>query len=89
MTDFAWLIEAPGQNYLEAVEIGHCPYFRWTVDHTKAIRFYSQEQADRVMMAVRALDAALFAFAANLGEARPVEHGWLPDGALASAHSAD
>jgi hypothetical protein len=83
MTDFAWLIEAPGQNYLEAREIGHYPEFVWTTDHTRALRFYSKDQADKVMMAVRRLDPKLWAFAVNLGEAWPVEHGWLPDGALA------
>jgi hypothetical protein len=78
MNDFSWLIEAPGQNYLATREIGHDPRFFWTNDHAKAIRFISKEQADGVMMAVRQLAPELWAFAMNLGEARPVEHAWLP-----------
>lgn len=76
MTDFAWLIEAPGQNYLATREIGHHPEFFWSRDHARAVRFISAEQAYGVMMAVRRMEPALWAFAANLGEARPVEHGW-------------
>lgn len=76
-TAFAWVIEAPGQNYLGTREIGHHPEFYWTPDHAKATRFISKAQADGVMMAVRRMKPALWAFAANLGEARPVEHGWL------------
>ena len=73
---FAWLIEAPGQMYLSVRKLaGH--EFHWTKDHDKAIRFFSQEQADLVMMAVREERPDLFAFAQLLGEARPIEHGWL------------
>jgi len=78
--EFAWLIEAPGQNYLGIRKIGHSHDFYWTDDHTKALRFHSQEQADAAMMAVRQLAPYLWAFAANLGEARPVEHGWIATG---------
>ena len=77
---FAWLIEAPGQNYLGTWEIGYAPRFRWTTDHGKALRFFSKEQAEGVMRAVRALDPDLWSFARNLGEARPVEHGWFSRG---------
>jgi len=76
MTNFAWLIEAPGAHYLGTREIAHFPEFYWTMDHAQATRFYSREQADGVMMAVRRLDPEMFAFAVNLGDARPVEHGW-------------
>lgn len=78
MADFGWLIEAPGARYLGTREIGHFPEFFWTTDHALATRFLSEQQADGVMMAVRRMDPALFAFAVNLGDARPVEHGWLP-----------
>ena len=76
MTDFAWLIEAPGTNYLGAREIGHLYDFYWTKDHNAALRFFNAKQADMVMMVAKRLCPELFAFAVNLGEARPVEHGW-------------
>lgn len=79
MSDFAWLIEAPGARYLGTRDIGHYPEFYWTTDAAKATRFMSSIQADGVMMAVRRLAPELWAFAANLGEARPTEHGWLDD----------
>ena len=76
MTDFAWLIEAPGQRYLATRHLGR-DEFHWTQDAAKATRFCSEAQADGVMMAVRELASDLFAFAANLGDAKPTEHGWL------------
>lgn len=84
MTNFSWLIEAPGLNYLSVRKLGKYAFF-WTLDHNKALRFFSQEQADMVMMAVRESEPKLWAFAANLGEAKPVEYGWVspaaePDG---------
>ncbi len=79
MTDFAWLIEAPGQRYLGTQEIGHYPDFFWTEHATRATRFMSRWQADGVMMALRRMRPDLFAFMATLGEARAVEHGWLAD----------
>lgn len=76
---FAWLIEAPGPHYLAARAVaGH--KFHWTQDHGVALRFFSEEQADIAMMAIRELDPTLFGFAETLGEARPVEHGWLNTG---------
>lgn len=76
MTGFAWLIEAPGQNYLGVRELtGH--KFYWTKDHDAALRLSSEEQADGVMMAVRQLNPDLFGFAVTLGEAKPVKHNWL------------
>lgn len=78
MSDFAWLIEAPGPNYLGVWQLGHNPpQFRWTSDANKALRFWSKEQADLTAGAVRALQPALWAFAGTLGEAWPREHVWL------------
>ena len=83
--EFAWLIEAPGPNYLATRDVGGAR-FHWTADHDKALRFASRVQADGVMMAVRALDPALFAFAANLGDARLVEHMWIDLGRPVPRH---
>lgn len=79
--DFAWLIEAPGQNYLGARNIAHYPEFYWTADANSALRFWSKDQADLTASAVRRMQPALWAFAANLGEAWPREHGWLTQAA--------
>jgi hypothetical protein len=88
MTDkFCWLIEAPGQRYL-AVRNAPATYyeFHWTQDHYAALAFQDQKQADLTMMAVRQLSkdappdtqfGRLFAFEVALGNARPVEHGWM------------
>jgi len=51
--------------------------FIWVQDHNRALCFKTQEQADLTMMAIRQLNGDLFAFAATLGEASAVEHGWL------------
>ena len=75
MTDFAWLIEAPGPHYLATRTLGINEFF-WTPDANKAVRFVSLDAADGVMMGVRQMNPALFAFAVTLGDARPVEHGW-------------
>lgn len=77
MTDFAWLIEAPGQNYLAVRKAGLTPRFHWTDDANKALRFWSREQADLTAAAVRQLNPDLWAFASLLGEAWPHQHGWL------------
>lgn len=82
-SDFRWLIEAPGPRYLSVQRLNLSDNFKWTEDHDKAIRFMSKEQADAVMMAVRQIDRQymgehLFNFETTLGNARPVEHGWLP-----------
>lgn len=74
---FAWLIEAPGRCYLATRRIGHHPDFFWTTDHTKALRFFSEEQADGAAMSIRALAPALWAFAANVGESKIVQHSWI------------
>lgn len=76
MSEFAWLIEAPGPRYLGTRKVG-IDEFYWTPSATNAVRFMSEGQADGVMMAVRALNPPLFAFAATLGDARAVEHGWI------------
>lgn len=82
-TDFRWLIEAPGPRYLAVQRLSCQDNFEWTADHDKALAFRSEEQADGCMMAVRQMDRAisgfdkgLFAFEANLGNAKAVEHGW-------------
>lgn len=74
--EVAWLVEAPGHNYLGARNIAHYPDFYWTNDANKALRFWSREQADLTAMAVRRLVPELWAFAATLGEAWPREHKW-------------
>ncbi len=76
LTDFAWLIEAPGQSYLAARDLGGHHFF-WTREPNHALRFWSKDQADLVMMAVRNHVPALFGFAGTLGEAWPREHGYL------------
>ena len=84
MADFRWLIEAPGPRYLgvRRLTVAMSDEFEWTADHNKALAFSSQEQAGSMMMALRQMDrtyckGALFAFEATLGNARPVEHGWM------------
>lgn len=76
MSDFRWLIEAPGQNYLGARHLGNYQFF-WTRDHHAALAFREETQADMTMMAVRELAPALFDFEKTLGNAKAVEHGWL------------
>jgi len=88
--DFRWLIEAPGQKYLAVQRLNMSDNFEWTADHDKALAFRSQKQADALMMAVRQIDRelherrastgafSLFSFETALGNARPVEHGWMP-----------
>lgn len=76
MTDFRWLIEAPGQRYLAARKLGNHE-FHWTQDHDKAIAFRDEAQADMTMMAIRDLAPALFDFERTLGNAKAVEHGWM------------
>jgi hypothetical protein len=83
-TDFSWLIEAPGQRYLAVQRLHMSDNFEWTADHDKALAFRSRDQADALMMAVRQMDRqingfdkGLFAFEATLGNAVPVEHGWM------------
>lgn len=44
MSDFRWLIEAPGQRYLAARKLGNHE-FHWTQDHDKAIAFRCEAQA--------------------------------------------
>lgn len=77
MTDFAWLIEAPGPRYLAARKVTTSHDFVWHADAALAVRFHSEDQADLVMMAVRQLAPDLFGFERTLGNAKPVEHGWI------------
>lgn len=91
MTDFRWLIEAPGQKYLAVQRLSGSDNFEWTSDHNRALAFRSMEQADALMMAVRQMDremialrnhgalswGELFAFEPKLGNAKAVEHGWM------------
>jgi len=90
-TQFCWLIEAPGRRYLASRKLGHYYDFHWTESHDKALRFFSEEQADFTMMAVRQMDreydalqnygglrfGKLFSFEHSLGNAKAVEHGFM------------
>lgn len=89
--DFRWLIEAPGTRYLAVQRLTASAEFEWTADHNKALAFRSKEQADNMMTALRQMDrlhdsydnggklswGKLFAFEPTLGNARPVEHGFI------------
>lgn len=84
MTNFRWLIEAPGPRYLAVQRLHVSNNFEWTSEHDKALAFQSQDQADALMMAVRQMDRqingfdkGLFGFEASLGNAKAVEHGWM------------
>ena len=72
-----WLIEAPGPQYLRTRHIGCHPDFSWSDDANEAIKFVSYEQADGVMMAVRALEPSLFGFERALRDAKAIEHAWI------------
>lgn len=71
----AWLVEAPGPRYLATRKVGRDEFY-WSVNVSQATRFWSREQADGVMMALRELSPDLFAFAATLGDAWPREKGF-------------
>jgi hypothetical protein len=91
MSDFRWLIEAPGPRYLAVQRLTSSANFKWTQDHDKALAFRSQEQAEHLMDALRQMDRAfdsqenggklswgkIFAFEPTMGNARAVEHGWI------------
>ena len=77
MPETAWVIEAPGPNYLEARKLGSQYEFHWTKDSTNALRFFTSRQADMTLMAVREASPKLFAFSALLGDAKAAEHGWV------------
>lgn len=74
---FRWLIEAPGQRYLAIRRIGSSTHFHWTQDHNTALYFRDESQADDVLFAIKELKPELFGFASTLGDAHPVEHGWV------------
>lgn len=82
MSDFRWLIEAPGQRYLAVQRLSMSYNFEWTTDHNRALAFRTEDQADALMMAVRQMDrqhqgGTLFGFEVTLGDAKAVEHGWV------------
>ena len=74
--DYKWVIEAPGTHYLTATQVGGESFY-WAAAHISAIRFESEDTANAVMMAIRALAPHLFAFENTLGNARAVEHAWV------------
>lgn len=91
MSDFRWLIEAPGQKYLAVQRLNASAHFEWTADHNKALAFRSEAQADDLLAALRQMDrlhdnsydigaklswGKLFAFEPLLGNAKAVEHAW-------------
>jgi hypothetical protein len=80
MSDFRWLIEAPGQMYLAVQRLSQSDNFIWTANHDKALAFRSEDQAHALMMAVKQLahffNPSLFGFEASLGDAKAVEHAW-------------
>lgn len=82
MTDFRWLIEAPGQRYLAVRKVGGYEFY-WTQDHNAALVFRSEGPADLTMMAVRQLAPQLFDFERTLGNAKAIEHGWMDGPKLA------
>lgn len=59
MNKICWLIEMQGPSYLSVRHSGGYE-FNWTDDVYQALRFANQEQADKVMMAVRQLRGDLF-----------------------------
>lgn len=87
MSDFRWLIEAPGQMYLAVQRLSQSDNFIWTANHDKALAFRSEDQAHALMMAVKQLalqlgntvSYPLFGFEASLGNAKAVEHAWASD----------
>ena len=93
MTDFRWLIEAPGPKYLTVQRFASSADFEWTADHNKALAFSSEAQADDMLAALRQLDrqndsyagklswGKIFAFERTLSNAKAVEHGWVTEAA--------
>jgi hypothetical protein len=73
--EFAWLIEGPGPHYLCVSKSSTDHLFTWSKDHDKALRFWTCQQADDAMMALRRIEPALFK-SPYPQEPRPVEHGW-------------
>lgn len=75
MSDFRWMIEAPGPRYIAVRKLG-CYEFYWDADHNQALYFKTEPQADLTMLAIRTLAPMLFDFEKNLGNAKAVQHGW-------------
>lgn len=65
-----------GPAYLAAHHLGGYQFY-WTDDPHKAIRFFLEDQANTVMMAVRQLRGDLFP-ACLIVAPRAVEHVWVP-----------
>ena len=57
MSDFRWLIEAPGPRYLAVQRLRMSDSFEWTTDHDKALAFRSQDQADALRVEIEAVGA--------------------------------
>lgn len=75
-----WVIKAPGDFFLAIRNFGGTSSFFWKEDDRETfIRFYSEEQADQVMEAVRALNPELFQFARVLKDAQAVEYDFGPE----------
>ena len=82
MTQFTWLIEAPGPRYLAVRALPSTYYeFIWKQDASDALRFWSKDHANSTMMALRRMQPDLFAFEKNLGDAAAVEHGFMDNAA--------
>lgn len=77
MTEFRWLIEAPGPRWLAVRELTSMFDFIWSSNHDAALAFRSQEQANGAMQAIRSIKRELFGFEDTLGPARAIEHGYL------------
>lgn len=77
VSEFSWLIEAPGPCYLATGgdRIGHM-HFRWVDDACTAIRFATQEQAENVFLTLRDMKRELFT-SPFTREPRAVEHGFI------------
>lgn len=71
-----WLIEMQGPSYLTVRHAGGYQ-FEWTDKVGNGLRFFSREQADMTMMAVRQLRGDLFP-ACLPRVPCAVEHVWIP-----------
>lgn len=79
MTEYSWLIEAPGLYYLEVTKDG---YFGWTLDPHRALRLHSSAQANAFIAGMMKAKPELFVFARLLSDAKAIEHGFMEPDAL-------
>jgi hypothetical protein len=83
MSDFRWLIEAPGPKYLGVRNLRSFSDFIWTPYHNAALQFRTEEQAEGLRKALRTNatvhKTGLFDFEGTLGPAKAVEHGWMKE----------